>query len=413
MIPGVPAGAAGGTPGGAAQAGRESAWVPTEAPKGGTRPQGSAADGPRSVGLGMIGVGRFGQFCLSQYTRLPDVAAIAVTDVDPARAEQAAQEFGTLACRDAAELIARPDIDLVYIGTPPATHADLALSALGAGKHVLCEKPLATQLAPARDVVELARSTGRIAAVNLMMRYNPLCLAVANILDRKLLGEPLHAFFENYADDQVLPPPHWFWDRTLSGGIFIEHGVHFFDLFQMWFGPGQVEAAQEFQRPGSSGTVEQVACSARYGQVQAHFYHGFHQPTRMDRQELRVVCERGSIRLFEWIPTSIEVDCLADDSGLNALVGEIPNAVVTVVDRYQGAQRSVTSRHKDYEVSGRFMVHGTAGRAKMDLYADLLRQLMADQVAAIRDPAHPRRVTEQNGLESLAMAVRADELARQ
>ncbi|MDQ3622442.1 MAG: Gfo/Idh/MocA family oxidoreductase [Verrucomicrobiota bacterium] len=75
-------------------------------------------------------------------------------------------------------------------------------------------------------------------------------------------------------------PRHWFWDREKSGGIFIEHGVHFFDLFEWWLGPGKVLAAQQVQRPGSA-LIEHVSCTVLYrDSALVQFYHGFHQPTR-------------------------------------------------------------------------------------------------------------------------------------
>jgi predicted dehydrogenase len=67
----------------------------------------------------------------------------------------------------------------------------------------------------------------------------------------------LRGTFENYASDEGLGPDHWFWDRTKSGGIFIEHGVHFFDMFAGWLGVGTVESAGRVRRP-ESGIEEQV-----------------------------------------------------------------------------------------------------------------------------------------------------------
>ena len=119
----------------------------------------------------------------------------------------------------------------------------------------------------------------------------------------KVLGEVLHGFFENYASDESLLADHWFWDRSKSGGIFVEHGVHFFDLFAGWLGLGRVEAAQV--GVGPVPTIEEhVHCTLRYGETAlVNFYHGFHQAGRMDRQELRLVFERGDVTLHEWVPT--------------------------------------------------------------------------------------------------------------
>jgi predicted dehydrogenase len=88
-----------------------------------------------------------------------------------------------------------------------------------------------------------------------MQRYNPLFSIVGDIVKEKLLGEFLHGFFENYASDENLGPDHWFWDEEKSGGIFIEHAVHFFDLFSGWLGKGEIIHSGQWQR---SGTKRQI-----------------------------------------------------------------------------------------------------------------------------------------------------------
>jgi predicted dehydrogenase len=366
------------------------------------------------LGLGLLGCGAFGRFCLEQYQGLSEVKPVAVADVKAELAQATAAQFRLSAEPSPEALLRREDVQIVHIATPPTTHYALALQALAAGKHVLCEKPLATRLEEAEAMLAAARQARRILAVNLIMRYNPLCIAVQQILSEKLLGEPLHAFFENYAKDEPLGPGHWFWDPAQSGGIFIEHGVHFFDLFMMWLGPGEILTAQQITRPGSRPPfVEQVYCTARYGEkALVNFYHGFHQASRMDRQEMRIVCERGDIRLFEWVPTELQLDLLADEATKERLVSLLPEAPLVSTTPYTGEARHVTSRHKSYLVDGRYLITGGVGLSKQELYGKVIRDLLTDQVAAIHDPTHQRRVTEQNGVSSLQLAVRATELAQ-
>ena len=303
-------------------------------------------------------------------------------------------------------------MQIIHIATPPSTHCELAMAALDAGKHVLCEKPLATNLADARRMIDAARTARRFRAVNLIMRYDPLNQAVARILKAGLLGAPLHAFFENYAGDTPLGPGHWFWKPEISGGILIEHGVHFFDLFRMWFGPGQVVAAQQSERPESGGIIDQVHCTVRYGSVLlANFYHGFHQSSRMEAQEARIVCERGTIRLFEWVPTRIEIDLLANYAELDAVRSIVPHAEVEEVARYEGGERDILARHNSFPADGRFCIRGSTGMSKQELYGRVVRELLEDQIRSIDDPQHQRLVSEENGLTSLEIAVEADELA--
>ena len=367
--------------------------------------------GTQPLRMGLIGTGRFGQFCLEQYLTVPQVEVVAVADTVPSRAAEVAEAHGLVAVPPE-ELLALADVDLIYLGTPPSTHAGLSVRALEAGRHVICEKPLALDVASGRRAVEAAGRAGRFLVVNLIMRYDPICIAVQTIMERRLLGEPLHASFENYAKDEDLPSGHWFWDRSQSGGIFIEHGVHFFDLFSMWFGPGRITSAQQLRRPGTN-LVDQVACTAEYGGgVHAAFYHGFHQAARMDRQEIRIVCERGDIRLAEWMPTSLTIDCLAGNPTLEQLLAVVPNADSRCIASYSGPERLVTSRHRRYEVDGRFVVSGDLGAGKMSIYAQAVRALLVDQVTALRHAGHPRLVTEANALASLELAAAADQLAR-
>jgi len=366
----------------------------------------------QSVGYGLIGCGVFGQFSLEHYASMKYLRRIAVADARREAARAVGERFGLDVCDTPDGLLDRDDVDIVHIATPPFTHKELVLAAIRAGKHVLCEKPLATNVDDAREMVSAARQAGRVLAVNLIMRYNPLSETVKRIVDERLLGEPLHGFFENYAKDEQLGPEHWFWNREQSGGIFIEHGVHFFDLFRWWLGPGRVMSAQETVRPGTD-IVEQVNCTAAYTDVLVNFYHGFHQATRMDRQEMRLLFERGSIRLFEWVPTRLELECIAENETIEALVKMVPYVEETgTLESYTGDERNVTSRHKSYEVDGRYLIAGGVGMTKPQLYGHVLRGLLADQVTAIRNPEHSRRVTEQNGLTSLEMAVRAAERAQ-
>jgi predicted dehydrogenase len=107
---------------------------------------------------------------------------------------------------------------------------------LNAGKHVFCEKPLATTLADAEAVLQRAGELRGVLSVDYIMRTNPLYRLIKQLSglhtgEQPVLGDLRRCSLENYAADENLGGDHWFWDQNVSGGIFIEHGVHFFDLF--------------------------------------------------------------------------------------------------------------------------------------------------------------------------------------
>ena len=261
-----------------------------------------------AIRLGVSGCGGFGLFALQHFTQVPGVKLVGMAGTHRPAALAAAARFGVENVDDAGELLRRDDVDAVYIATPPFLHHPQAMAALEAGKHVIVEKPLAMTVRQADELIAAARRRDRLLVANLMQRYNPLFDAVRRLVEARVLGEVLHGSFENYASDENLPAEHWFWDRGKSGGIFVEHGVHFFDLFAGWLGPGRVEAAQVGVRPGTA-IEEHVHATVRYGDATlVNFYHGFHQAGRMDRQELRLVFERGDVTLSDWVPTRARLD---------------------------------------------------------------------------------------------------------
>lgn len=364
------------------------------------------------VGYALVGCGAFGQFCLEQYASLPNVKLVAVTDNQDQIARTVAERFSLEYCATLEELVARRDVDIIHIATPPATHCELALKILDGGKHVLCEKPLATTVPDARRMLAAAESAQKLLVVNLVMRYDPLTPIVRKVIQERLLGEPLHGMLENYASDEKLPPDHWFWNPRQSGGIFIEHGVHFFDLFESWLGRGEVLAAAHTTRPGNETIVDQVQCLCRLGEnVLTSFYHGFHQAGSMDRQEFRIVFERGDVRLFEWLPTSIRIEANLTKQAAGAIAAMLNEPRVTELQHFEADRRRAHSHHRDYEVDGYYLIQADAGMQKAALYGHVVRSLLDDQVKAILDPQHTRILDESAGLRSLEIADQATVMA--
>jgi predicted dehydrogenase len=367
----------------------------------------------KDLGLGLIGCGAFGDFCLNAYSKLDGVRIAAVADVRSEVAEAFGAQFGVPAHADAAGLVAQDDVDIVHIATPPSTHHDLALLATKAGKHVLCEKPLATSLADADEMLAAADLSGAIMPVNFVLRYNAVTDAVKAIIESGVLGRVLSARLTNCAGDTPLGLNHWFWNKPVSGGIFLEHAVHFFDLYTHWLGPGEIISAHVEQREGT-GQEDRVMCTVRHqnGAV-ASQYHGFDQMALMDRTDHRLVCETGDIRVDGWIPLSLSVDAAVDDAGQERLAELCPGTVIEVAEEYTGERGRTSGRGKDRTVTRRVRLSFCPQPDKQRVYADSVSGLLADQVAFIRDPSHARRVTEQNGRAAVALAEAATTLAGQ
>ena len=140
--------------------------------------------------LGLIGFGYWGPNLARNLGEIRGVTLAAVADRSSARREAAgARHPGVLLVDDPVELIARPDIQAVVVATPVATHYELGLAALKAGKDVLIEKPLAATAAEAEMLVEVAQREARVLMVDHTYVYAGAVRKIAELIDRGDLGE--------------------------------------------------------------------------------------------------------------------------------------------------------------------------------------------------------------------------------
>ena len=175
----------------------------------------------------------------------------------------------------------------------------------------------------------------------------------------------------------------------------------------------QVLGTCRYPAPGAASRSVEAIGGDDDGQagVLFHFEHGFHQPSRMDRQEMRLVFERGELRLFDWVPTHGELRALLDETAAATLADILPAASVRTVARYEGDARHVRGRFCGFDASGLVEITFSVGQDKLGIYGDVVRDLAADQIAWIRDPGHRRRLTEADGVAAVAMACTADRMA--
>jgi predicted dehydrogenase len=162
---------------------------------------------PRIVRVGVLGAGAWARGAhLPGYRRDPRCRIVAIADTQPDRARDAAREFDVPhATADPYELIARDDIDLVDVCTPSHTHFELAWSALEAGKHVLCEKPVAYDYRDTHRARDLARTKGLKTRVGLTFRYSPAMRYMRELVATGFVGTPF--IFNGYEQNsQWLDP---------------------------------------------------------------------------------------------------------------------------------------------------------------------------------------------------------------
>jgi predicted dehydrogenase len=198
--------------------------------------------------IGIIGCGKIAQVRhIPEYADNKNVRIVAYYDINPSRALEMAEKYGGKAYSSVQQLLAVPEIDAVSVCTANASHAEITIAALKAGKHVLCEKPMAMTLQDCEDMVKTARETGRY----LMMGHNQR-LAKAHIKARQLLadgciGEIItfrttfgHGGPETWSVDPGQNT--WFFDKnTAVLGAMADLGIHKTDLLHFLTGQTVVE----------------------------------------------------------------------------------------------------------------------------------------------------------------------------
>ena len=162
-----------------------------------------------------------------------EVDMCAFCDLIPERAEQAAKEYGSEGAKvytDYKELLADSDIDAVHVMTPNVSHCEISVAAMEAGKHVLCEKPMAATKEDAKKMLDTMKRTGKILTIGYQYRHFDVNKTAKNVVDEGYLGDIYYAEATNLRRRGV---PTWgvFADKSKQGGgALIDIGTHALDL---------------------------------------------------------------------------------------------------------------------------------------------------------------------------------------
>lgn len=247
--------------------------------------------------VAIIGYGRFGKFVAESLAPSEQVKIVAAVDPTISPGDVSA---GVRVLTSADEVWHDKTINAVHIATTPDLHAKLALTALAAGKHVVIEKPLSLTPTQGQEVIAAARQQRRVVAVNYIMRHNPILAATRQLIAATLFGRLHWLQLENIAT-KVVPPDHWFWNMHQSGGILLEHGVHFFDAAAWMLETSITDVSGTvFMRDGKNTESRATVCYAN-GTV-GDFYHAFITDRSIERTRWLLVWEHAQLEINGWIP---------------------------------------------------------------------------------------------------------------
>ena len=198
------------------------------------------------IRVGIIGCGKIAQVRhLPEYAANPNAEIVAYYDKNRARAEEMAAKYGGSVCDTYFDLLNRDDIDAVSVCVENRSHAEISTAALYAGKHVLCEKPMAVTLAECESMVAAAERNGKYLMIGHNMRFDPVHRRAKQLLDRGVIGDVItfravlgNAGPEGWSVDEGT----WFFDKNKAAlGALSDMGIHKVDLLQYLLGQKVIE----------------------------------------------------------------------------------------------------------------------------------------------------------------------------
>ena len=325
--------------------------------------------------LGSGYMGRTYAECIAKHNTRATLAAIS----GGTRAPGLAADYGVDYVESYAALLARPDVDAVLIATPHINHIDQVLQAAQAGKHILCEKPLATSVADCTTMIDACRAAGVMLQVIQTLRFRGTPARAKQLIASGAIGKVWMIHGQTLVRKYVIDQSSWA-AAPENGGAFLDMGVHNFDIMRFWT---DAEVRRVFSQIQTYGTVDAPGMSAMTqltmsNGVAVQQWMSFETPTRFmtESQHIyHILGEEGMIEVdgygklllakgddveliweqpkFDFVnrpldPIRLEafftqIQCFVDDllDGRPATVpGEEGRAAVTIVEAAQQSART-------------------------------------------------------------------------
>jgi phthalate 4,5-cis-dihydrodiol dehydrogenase len=187
----------------------------------------------KTLRLGIIGLGSAGRSLLPSVVKHPNVELVAVANPSPAAREEVGKEFGAQQFADIQSLVARPEVDAVYIATPTEFHTEQVLLAAAAGKHVLVEKPMAIGLEDAQRMIDATDRAGVVLMVGHSHSYDVPYVKMREVIAGGTMGRVRLLNNMYYTDWMYRPRRPEEFDVNLGGSVTYRQGAHQLDVLRL------------------------------------------------------------------------------------------------------------------------------------------------------------------------------------
>jgi myo-inositol 2-dehydrogenase/D-chiro-inositol 1-dehydrogenase len=193
------------------------------------------------IGVGLVGAGLISDQHALAFRRVKGARVLAVADPDTARARRLADTYGLdAAYDDVRRLLERADIDMICIGAPNYVHREIGVAAAEAGKHIVCEKPLARTMAEGDEMLAAAERAGIKLMYAELICFAPRYVRAKELMDEGAFGR---VFQIKHGETHYGPHSDWFWDGDLSGGgVMMDMGCHSVEIIRWLYDKPPIES---------------------------------------------------------------------------------------------------------------------------------------------------------------------------
>ncbi len=260
------------------------------------------------IKVGLVGYGFMGHMHSQCHAAAGESKIVAVADVDPAKRDEAKEKYNCEVYASVEEMLKSADIDMVDICTPTYLHAEHVVAAANAGKHILCEKPMAMSVEECDKMIDAVNKNGVTMMVAQVIRFWPEYQVVKELIDSGKLGK-----VQWLSARRLSPPANWAWEKWLwdpkrSGGGVMDLHVHDQDYIAYLLGAPKKVQAQGTKGPGGGLDAVQALgwghSSGANSYAEGSLIMSETYPFNMS---MVIACEKASIKLDSGADPSLMV----------------------------------------------------------------------------------------------------------
>jgi myo-inositol 2-dehydrogenase / D-chiro-inositol 1-dehydrogenase len=311
--------------------------------------------------FGLAGYGAWGRFHGRSIAKLTDARLTAIATPGDASAATAQADYPAAKVhRDWRDLVADPAIDAIAVATPNHLHADIAVAALDAGKHVLLEKPMANSLADCDRVVAAAARSKAVLTVGFECRLSSQWGRIKSLITEGAIGKPRHVHVALFRHPYRPGAGGWRHDNARVGSWILEEPVHFFDLIFWYLADAGRPVSITALGAGDAGMAPVISVLMRFpdgstaaiNQILSGFGH---------LQTVEVTGDGGAIRATWGADTARSLTSVADLKLKRATIDDVESIVIDRAGEVYELEAQAAAAVRGFR-AGRPLVSAVEGR---------------------------------------------------